>query len=555
MAECGSLFLCHENRVADRAVLALGQAGLLAGRCNCRIDGLGVAECGNGLLRGDDRVAGRAVAALGEACLCAGRRYSLIDNDAVAVYGSGRSVVGVFFTADAAPAVFEAVTGCRSLFLRGEYHTAGRAMAALGKACLCAGGRYGLIAHDSAGVHAEIGIAAAVGCPAKERSAVIVVQLYQIAAGHGKLFVYKFICFRNIFVGGIYGQELCKVCALELRDGLAFAVFDHGVRRDNTDSHIVLFRDNVALLDKSLAVETAVIVNVDTGIASAESADIAGGLVGNDLAACRVAVIVGTARLTDKAADVHLVVIGGVAVDIAECVAVIGRHAVIHAVEAARVGVVRVSSRGDLHVSAAVCHAAAHNTAAETARAAEALARCRDDLARHGAVIDKDAVLTRADEAADIGLVAGLNVDVNVPEVYILYGDGLLAAGGHGVCGVLAGGEAEQACRHHVGGRALAADGKAGDAVAAAVIIAAEGVCADLALLAVDLGVERPADRLPLAAEGDVCRLPEVYAAPAHVRVHGARQIAQLRLVCDEIGILSCAAAAGEFARVGCRVV
>ena len=43
----GNLCLCHENLIADRAVLALGLTGFCAGGGDCRVDDLGVPLCGN----------------------------------------------------------------------------------------------------------------------------------------------------------------------------------------------------------------------------------------------------------------------------------------------------------------------------------------------------------------------------------------------------------------------------------------------------------------------------------------------------------------------------
>ena len=261
------------------------------------------------------------------------------------------------------------------------------------------------------------------------------------------------------------------------------------------------------------------------------------------------------AALADETAEMDLVIVGRVAGDVAESIAVKGRNAVIHAVKAAGIDVVCVRNAADLDIGAAVCDRTAQHACRKTADAAEALARFGADSAGDGAVIDVNAVLARADEAAGESLVTGLYVYGNVFEVYILEGNGLLTAVRSVIRSILAGCKSEQTGGHLIGGSILAAYSETGDAVAAAVIVSAEGICTDLSFLAVYLAVERPADGLPLAVQGDVGSLLEVNILPADVCVYRARQIAELSLIRDEVRILRRSAAAAEFVRVGCLVV
>ena len=52
----GNLCLCHENLIADGAVLALGLSGFGAGGLNRRVDDLGVSLRGNLLHAGENCV-------------------------------------------------------------------------------------------------------------------------------------------------------------------------------------------------------------------------------------------------------------------------------------------------------------------------------------------------------------------------------------------------------------------------------------------------------------------------------------------------------------------
>ena len=66
--------------IADGAMLTLGLAGLGAGRCNCRINDLGMSLGGNHFLCLNDRVADRAVLAFGQASLGAGCLNSRVND-------------------------------------------------------------------------------------------------------------------------------------------------------------------------------------------------------------------------------------------------------------------------------------------------------------------------------------------------------------------------------------------------------------------------------------------------------------------------------------------
>ena len=73
MPLCGNDHLRNDDLVADRAVLARGQAGLCAGRLDCRVNDLGVPLCGNDLAVCDLIVTILAVGVAGIARLGAGR--------------------------------------------------------------------------------------------------------------------------------------------------------------------------------------------------------------------------------------------------------------------------------------------------------------------------------------------------------------------------------------------------------------------------------------------------------------------------------------------------
>ena len=88
VADCRDDFLRNDDLVADRTVLARGQAGLCAGRLDCRVNDLGVPLCGNDHLRNDDLVADRAVLARGQAGLCAGRLDCRVNDLGVPLCGN-----------------------------------------------------------------------------------------------------------------------------------------------------------------------------------------------------------------------------------------------------------------------------------------------------------------------------------------------------------------------------------------------------------------------------------------------------------------------------------
>ena len=88
MAKRIDFFLRNKNLVADRTVLALGQARPSAVRSNSIIDDLGVALCGNNLLGDEHRIADTAVGALGQASGLAGCRDSGVGDGDVTVCGN-----------------------------------------------------------------------------------------------------------------------------------------------------------------------------------------------------------------------------------------------------------------------------------------------------------------------------------------------------------------------------------------------------------------------------------------------------------------------------------
>ena len=74
------LLLRNDNLITDRAVLALGLAGLRAGGRNCFVSDLGVTLGGDFLLLNENLITDRAMLAFGLAGLCAGRLDRLIGD-------------------------------------------------------------------------------------------------------------------------------------------------------------------------------------------------------------------------------------------------------------------------------------------------------------------------------------------------------------------------------------------------------------------------------------------------------------------------------------------
>ena len=84
----GNLCLCHENLIADRAVLAFGQSGLRAGGSDCRVDDLGVPLCGNHFLSNKNLVANGAVLAFRLAGLGTGGLNCRVDDLGMSLCGN-----------------------------------------------------------------------------------------------------------------------------------------------------------------------------------------------------------------------------------------------------------------------------------------------------------------------------------------------------------------------------------------------------------------------------------------------------------------------------------
>ena len=84
MAECRDDFLLNEHLAAGLAVLALGQAGLGAGRGLRGVNDFLVAERRDNFLLDEHLAAGLAVLALGQAGLSAGRGSGGVDDFLVA---------------------------------------------------------------------------------------------------------------------------------------------------------------------------------------------------------------------------------------------------------------------------------------------------------------------------------------------------------------------------------------------------------------------------------------------------------------------------------------
>ena len=114
------------------------------------------------------------------------------------------------------------------------------------------------------------------------------------------------------------------------------------------------------------------VVDVDAAGAAAEDANVGGGLAGDHVAR-GVAVHVDAAGLAHEAADMDLIVVGGVAGDIAQGIAVDGGDPVVHAVEAAGVDVVGICLGGDVHIRPAVGDGAPQHAGGQAAGPGEAL--------------------------------------------------------------------------------------------------------------------------------------------------------------------------------------
>ena len=92
------LSLRNDDCVADGAVLALGLAGFGAGRSLCCVNDLGMALGGNLSLCNDDRVADGAVLALSLAGLGAGSLDCRVNDHGVSLGGDGLAVCDLFVT-------------------------------------------------------------------------------------------------------------------------------------------------------------------------------------------------------------------------------------------------------------------------------------------------------------------------------------------------------------------------------------------------------------------------------------------------------------------------
>ena len=116
---CCNFFLCYQNLVTNRAMLALGQARFGTSGCDRCVDFLGMAKRCNFFLCNKDLATYRAMLSLGQACRGAGRSYCLI-------HGLG-------------------VSECAHDFLCNEYFVTYRAVRSFRQACLSTSGLYGSI--------------------------------------------------------------------------------------------------------------------------------------------------------------------------------------------------------------------------------------------------------------------------------------------------------------------------------------------------------------------------------------------------------------------------
>ena len=149
----GNLCLCHENLIANGAVLALGLAWLGAGGGDCRVDDLGVPLRGNLLHAGENCVTLRALGTDFVSGLSAGcRLFSNINGSmpgCIKCLGLGFVANGTSVRPDTRVfaggcsrdlAVIPTVSRCRNLRLLDQHLVTDRAMLAFGQSGLRAGG-------------------------------------------------------------------------------------------------------------------------------------------------------------------------------------------------------------------------------------------------------------------------------------------------------------------------------------------------------------------------------------------------------------------------------
>ena len=110
MTECRNFFLCYENLITYRAVLAFGKTGVFTIRSNSLVDNLGMTECRNFFLCYENLITYRTVLAFGKTCVFTIRSDSFINN------------LGV--------------TECRNFFLSYENLITYRTVLAFGKTCI-----------------------------------------------------------------------------------------------------------------------------------------------------------------------------------------------------------------------------------------------------------------------------------------------------------------------------------------------------------------------------------------------------------------------------------
>ena len=114
-------FLCNDDSVTDRTMLAFGQTGGSTGGCHPGINHFGVTQCINFFLSNQDFVTGRAVLTFGQTGSCTGRCNSSIHH-----FG---------------------VTQCSNGFLSNQNFSADRAALAFGQTGLLAVGRHSSVNH------------------------------------------------------------------------------------------------------------------------------------------------------------------------------------------------------------------------------------------------------------------------------------------------------------------------------------------------------------------------------------------------------------------------
>ena len=240
------LRLCNGNRITNRAVLALGLAGLCAGGLDCRVSDLGVTLDRDFLLLNENLITDRAMLALGLAGLCTGRLDRRI-NDLGVTLGRDPLRLGLFTDAAGEGLHAGGGTGCSggdSTFVPGvilgfgdrcsgcDLLSTALAIGIAGIALLSAGGRLG-ITNLGLGVHtrrctapnAVYIVDRSPGCRTL-RLLIAAVPIVQLGRGDGDRRIiwrpvvlntligfaaFARLALLNIYAGALAGADICAV--------------------------------------------------------------------------------------------------------------------------------------------------------------------------------------------------------------------------------------------------------------------------------------------------------------------------------------------------------